>query len=221
MLISAEGITHRYGDGPPVISGATLEVDAGETAGLLGPSGSGKTTLGMIVAGLLKPTSGTILYNGTPEKIPYRGTARRKFQILFQHPETSFNPRLTILQSLREIFRLYKLPFSEEILLGMLEEFGIYGEHLGRYPAQLSGGELQRIALARVLLPEPDLIVLDEPTSMLDVISQAQIMLMLKELQAKRQISYLLITHDEQLCGFMSGRVYRINEGTILKEEPN
>jgi peptide/nickel transport system ATP-binding protein len=217
-----ENITHKYinsvGD-KHVLNGVSIEVGEKQTVGLLGQSGSGKTTLGQIVTGLLRPTEGMVYFHGVPVRMPYRGDVRRKVQILFQHPEVSFNPRLTVYQSLKEIYKLYKLDFSKEILLDMLERFGIFNEHIDRYPAQLSGGELQRISLARILLPQPELIVLDEPTSMLDVISQAQIMRMLSELQEERRISYLLITHDLQLCRHVSDRTYIIDNGNTLEEE--
>jgi len=217
MLINANGITHRYGDGPLVLNNAALGVEKGQIVGLLGPSGSGKSTLGQIMTGLLRPTEGTVEYRGSLMCAPFRGEARQRLQILFQHPESSFNPRLTIRASLREVYKLCKLPFSEGGLLEMLEPFGIYREHLDRFPAQLSGGELQRIALARILLPEPEFIVLDEPTSMLDVISQAQIMRMLRRLRDEKGISYLLITHDVHLCEFMSDKIYIIEDGNVLQ----
>ena len=219
MLIKAENITHSYSGGAPVLSGVDIAIEEMQTVGLLGQSGSGKTTLGQILSGLLRPTDGTVYFHENEVKFPFRGTPRSKIQILFQHPEISFNPRLTIFNSLKEIYKLYRIPFSEETLLEALEEFGIYKEHLHRFPTQLSGGEIQRIALYRILLPEPECIILDEPTSMLDVISQAQIMQMLKRLQQKRRISYLLITHDEYLCEVMSEKIYRINKGNICKEE--
>jgi len=219
--MKAENITHKYinsAGNKQVLNDVSIEVDEQQTVGLLGQSGSGKTTLGQIITGLIRPTEGLVYFRGTPVRPPYRDKTRRKVQILFQHPEVSFNPRLTIYQSLKEIYKLYKLNFSKEILLDMLERFGIFNEHLDRYPAQLSGGELQRISLARILLPEPELIVLDEPTSMLDVISQAQIMHMLGELQEERQISYLLITHDLHLCKHICDKTYTIENGNVPEE---
>lgn len=224
MLIEAKGICHTFEnricrnsiEKNAVLRQVNLSIGRGEIVGLLGHSGSGKTTLGRIVTGLLRPTCGTLQFQDTPIAYPFRGEARRRIQILFQHPETSFNPRMTIEASLREVYALYRLPFSLEEMLAMLETFGIYQEHIGRFPAQLSGGELQRIALARVLLLEPEFLVLDEPTSMLDGISQAQMMRMLMEIRDKRQIAYLFITHDEALCHFVSDRVIEIKEGTIL-----
>jgi len=218
MLIRAENITHQYiaGTGLPVLHDVSVEIGERQTVGLLGQSGSGKSTLGQILTGLLRPSGGAVYYRGQPVRPPFRGEARRRIQILFQHPEVSFNPRLRMYQSLKEIYKLYRLAFSDDILLAMLSRFGIYREHIDRYPAQLSGGELQRIALARILLPEPEFIVLDEPTSMLDVISQAQIMQMLGELREERRISYLLITHDVHLCRFMSDKIYTIDNGSIL-----
>ena len=221
MLIRADNITHSYTGGKAVLTGAHIAIGAGQTVGLLGPSGSGKSTMGQILAGLLRPTDGAVCYRGEAVKFPFRGEPRRRIQMLFQHPEVSFNPRLTVFDSLREIFALYRLAFSDQALCAGLAEFGIHREHLHRYPAQLSGGEIQRIALYRLLLPQPEFIVLDEPTSMLDVISQAQIMQILRDLQQKRNISYLLITHDEYLCHVMSAQIYRIENGNIVEEENN
>ena len=112
---------------------------------------------------------------------------------------------------------MYKIPYTKENVRKLLMPFGIREEYLKRYPAQLSGGELQRIALARILLVEPEFIVLDEPTSMLDVISQAHIVRMLMEIKEKRNIAYLFITHDEQLCEYVSDRILRIEKGKLVK----
>ena len=227
MLLRAENISHIYRNrsySHRVLDEVSLSIDEGETVGLLGASGSGKTTLGQIVCGLLKASSGQLYYRGEKLSYPFRGQARKDIQILFQHPEVSFNPRLTVHTSMKEIFSLYGILFSRQALLERLEPFGIYDEHLDRFPAQLSGGELQRMALCRVLLAQPRLIILDEPTSMLDSITQAQIVRMLQELQRSQGLSYLFITHNRALCDFASARVYQIKEGHILtneKEETN
>ena len=227
MLIRAENIshayhTHNYGVGHSsneVLSEVDFHVNSGEIVGLLGASGSGKSTLGQILTGLHKPSSGKLFYKGKQLSYPFRGEVRRKIQVLFQHPETALNPRRTILASMREVYALYRLEYSPKILAAMLEPYGIYPEHFERYPAQLSGGELQRIALARVLLLDPEFIVLDEPTSMLDMISQAQMMRLLMELREKRGMAYLFITHDAALCRFVSDRVMQIENGSITKGE--
>ena len=227
MLLKAENISHTYHNhnyrmghtSNEVLHDVDLTIAEGETVGLLGPSGSGKSTLGQIIAGLHEPSDGHIYFHDKEIKYPYRGRERQKIQVMFQHPESVLNPRRTIIQSMEEVYRLYNIKYSKEGLVEMLKPFGIYEAHIMRLPAQLSGGELQRIALARVLLLEPELIVLDEPTSMLDTISQAQIMQMLMRLQKERGIAYLFITHDDDLCRFVSHKILKIEKGTILKGE--
>lgn len=221
MLISAEHISFSYHNRKTsnhVLEDVSLSINEGETVGLLGKSGCGKSTLGQILCGLQRPSSGQVIYRGEALGYPFRGSARREIQVLFQHPENSFNPRLTLLDSLREVYRLYDIPFSMTEVCRTTEPFGIYEEHLNRVPSQLSGGELQRLALARVLLAKPKFLVLDEPTSMLDSISQAQIIHMLMDLQKQLGLSYLFITHDETLCKIASHRIFMIEDRNIREE---
>lgn len=216
MLIEVEGLSKRYAaKGPMVVENVTFSVDHGETAAIFGESGSGKSTIGQMVAGFFPPTEGTIRFNGGLLRPPYRGEVRRRIQILFQHPEVAFNPRMTLLESLREPYRFFKIPFSRTKLCAYLERFGIYLEHLDRYPEALSGGELQRLALARVMLLEPDFLVLDEPTSMLDVISQAQMIHLLQGLQKERGTGYLFISHDLELCQQFCSSIYPLENGSM------
>lgn len=219
MLLKTERLTKRYrGARHIAVDAADVCLRRGETVGLFGDSGSGKSTLGLMAAGLLKPTSGQLLYDGAPIRAPYRGDLRRSVQILFQHPETSFNPALILLKSMTEPYSIYSLPYSHEILLESLAPYGLYEEHLYRRPDQLSGGELQRAALARILTIGPDLIVLDEPTSMLDVISQVQIMNLLKKHQAEHNTAYLLISHNRALCEMVCDRIYKVEQGRFYEE---
>ena len=222
MLIRAEQITHCYrgrSEQNLVLENSSISVDRGQIVGLLGESGSGKSTMGRIMTGLLRPTGGRILWRDKPAALPYRGELRRRVQILFQHPEAAFDPRWSLYRSMKEVYQLYGLPFSDRILAETLEPFGLTLEQMGRRPLALSGGELQRLAIARVLLAQPEFIVLDEPTSMLDVISQAQVMSMLRSLREKQGISYLLITHDTLLCRAMCDEIYRVEQHTLVKRE--
>jgi len=147
--------------------------------------------------------------------LPRKGKYRTKVQMIFQHAEVSFDPRQTLENSMAEIYRLRGMKYNFEILCGMAESFGIYPDQLKRYPQQLSGGELQRLAIARALLNEPEVLVLDEATSMLDVIIQAQIMKMLKTLQKERKLAYLFITHDRPLSQMMCDEILEIENGAI------
>lgn len=216
MLMEMRDVCKRYtGRGRYVVEHVNLTIDEGETLAVCGDSGSGKSTIGQMMAGLFPASGGEILFQGKKLAYPFRGEARRRIQILFQHPEVAFNPRMKLLDSLREPYRFYKLPFSEAALCAYLADYGIYAEHLDRYPAELSGGELQRMALARLMLAKPRLIVLDEPTSMLDVISQAQVIHLLEDLQKREGLGYLFISHDRLLCEAFATRRMFLHDGAL------
>ena len=219
MLIELRNVKKTYKDRHGVrveaVKDASMQIGESEIVGLLGSSGSGKSTIGQMIVGQFPRDEGTLLYKEKELKYPYRGETRRELQMLYQHPEVSFNPRLTLYRSLTEPYQVMKKPYSREKILEDLYPFGLYAEHLKRYPSELSGGELQRAALARVLVMEPRFIVLDEPTSMLDVISQAQVVEILREIRTKQHISYLFITHNESLCSAFADRIYRIRDGVV------
>ena len=197
------------------VDSASLTLQRGKTLGLLGQSGSGKSTLGQMMVGLLKPDSGELFFHGERLSYPIRGQARRKIQILFQHPEVSFNPQLTLRQSLVEPFKLTGKPFDDGAILSVIEPFGLHAEHLARYPGELSGGELQRAALARVTVLEPEMILLDEPTSMLDVITQAQMINFLRRYQQQHQTAYLFITHSTALAEQFCDEIVNMEDGRL------
>ncbi|MGP1367318.1 MAG: ABC transporter ATP-binding protein [Schwartzia sp. (in: firmicutes)] len=222
MLLTMREITARYRHGgllsardTTVLHQVNMEIARGEIVGLLGESGSGKSTLGKIIGGLLRPASGSVWFQGKRIEMPYRGELRRCIQMMAQHPETALNPRLKILRSLLEPYEIYRLPYEKKHLLAYLRQFGIYEEHIEKYPAQVSGGEIQRICLSRVLLLQPELLILDEATSMLDVISQAQIVRLLEEIHRQRGMAFLFITHDQRLAELFCHRIYRIEKGVV------
>lgn len=223
MYIEIDSLTKKYKSRSKdkkafyAVSNVSLHIGPGETVGLLGESGSGKSTLGQMLVGLVKPDSGRILRDGKPLCYPLKGQARQDIQILFQHPEVSFNPVLPLISSMREPYRLCGKDDSEAAILADIERFGLHREHLYRTPRELSGGELQRAALSRILVLKPKLIVLDEPTSMLDVISQAQIIHFLLEYQKEHMTSYLFITHNPVLANRVCSRIYEMHEGVLNK----
>lgn len=224
-LMEARGLTKKFRSRAgakrvfTAVEGANLSLYPGETVGLLGESGSGKSTLGQMMTGLLEPSAGELYYRGARLEVPFRGQARREIQILFQHPEVSFNPQLTLRRSLVEPFRLKGLPHDDRALMECIGRFGLHGEHLNRTPGELSGGELQRAALARVIVMEPAVILLDEPTSMLDVITQAQIIHFLKEYQRQHGTAYLFITHSSALANQVCDRIVEIHEGHLKERD--
>ncbi|PLJ77943.1 ABC transporter ATP-binding protein [Infirmifilum sp. SLHALR2] len=205
------------------VDGVSLEIGSSETLGLVGESGCGKSTLGRVAIRLLEPTAGRIIYEGVDiTRLSNRKLKefRRRAQIVFQDPNTSLNPRMTVYEILMEPLYEYGMVPSdpESFLVEQLNSVGLGKEHLFRYPHELSGGQKQRIAILRALLLNPSLIVLDEPTSSLDVSVQAQILNMLKDLQAEHKISYLFISHDIAVVNYMSDRIAVMYLGKIVEE---
>ncbi|MEZ0346620.1 MAG: ABC transporter ATP-binding protein [Infirmifilum sp.] len=208
------------------VDGVSFTIHEGETLGLVGESGCGKSTLGRVVIRLLEPTSGKIFFKGK-DVTTLKGENLKKFhreaQIVFQDPNTSLNPRLTILETLTEPLYEHGIPVSdpEEFIVEQLVNVGLGKEHLYRYPHELSGGQRQRVAILRALLLNPSFIVLDEPTSSLDVSVQAQILNILKSIQSERKISYLFISHDMGVVKYMSHRIAVMYLGRIVEIAPS
>lgn len=208
-----------------VLEDVSLVIEPGETLGLCGRSGSGKTTVGRCIVGLERPDSGDILFKG--EKllsVSKKGFSGKTtcIQMIFQHPETSLNPRMKGMDSIIEPLQIHNKCNGEEMhdkALELADMVGLGMEHLHRYPSQLSGGEIQRIVLARVLSIGPQLIVADEPTSMLDVSVQAQVLRLMQRIQEEKGISYLLISHDIELLQQVCDRIAYLEEGRIVRVE--
>ena len=199
------------------VDGASISLQKGKTLGLLGQSGSGKSTLGQMMVGLLRPDSGELFFHGKLLSYPIRGQARRRIQILFQHPEVSFNPQLTLRQSLVEPFKLMGKPFDDGAILSVIEPFGLHAEHLARYPGELSGGELQRVLLALALTPQPDLLILDEPVSGVDQNGLESFYQTVDELKRTNHMAILLVSHDLDVVRRYADRV-ALMQGTIVRQ---
>jgi len=201
------------------VAKASLHLQQGETIGIVGESGSGKTTLGLMLAGLIQPEKGQIFIKRknilrlSPQE---RKEYRRQVQMVFQHPETAFNPKWKLWKSMAEPFYLHKIPFSEEMISEQLVRVGLNNNILSRYPVQVSGGELQRAVIARVMCLNPAIVVLDEPTSMLDTITQAQIIRLLEKIQKQEGVSYVFISHDLDLVNLFCRKIYKL-EGGVLR----
>lgn len=227
MSLKAEGLTKKYRTGifpksswQTIFEDISFELEKGKTFGLMGPSGAGKSTFGRVLAGLEKPSAGRVLYKDSPVFSLSRKNQnlfRRNVQIMFQDPVAALNPRKKIRGSILEVLTLLNVPKREQegCVSKMLDSVGLRPEVLSRYPQQLSGGQNQRVALGRILLLNPEFIILDEPTSALDVSVQAQILQLLKALQAEKGIGYLFISHDEAVVRFMSDEIGILENGRL------
>jgi peptide/nickel transport system ATP-binding protein len=190
----------------------SITIDSGEHIGIIGESGAGKTTLGRILSLIELPSGGSFLFNKTQLNKNNIKQFRKKVAAVFQDPYTSFDPRMKISSSLKETERSIKDIKATCKMLTIKEEL------LDKFPNQLSGGEQQRIAIARALLSNPDYIIFDEATSALDVSTQAKIINMLCSINEKKDYTYIFITHDLKLAHFISDRIYVLYRGYIVEE---
>ncbi len=237
-LLEAKGLQVRYPMAVPgfrgwfrkhhftALNGADFSIAPGTTLGVMGESGSGKSSLAQAVLGLI-PFEGVLSFEGqTWQNSPARDKAlRQRVQVVFQDPYGSLSPRMTVGEIVSEGLRLHQ-PEASEIaieacVVATLAEVGLgstdFPDLLNRYPHAFSGGQRQRIALARALVVNPDLLVLDEPTSALDVTVQKQILKLLQDLQAKRGMAYLVITHDIDVLRAMAHRVMVLQAGQVVE----
>ncbi len=206
----------------------SFDVIEGETFGLVGESGSGKSTIARVIAGLYRPDSGSVTFEGVDltglKSENERRPLRRQMQMVFQNPYTSMNPRMKIFDIVAEPIRFHRLTQSEaetrQVVYDLLEHVGL-GRMAGvKYPHEFSGGQRQRISIARALATRPRLLICDEPTSALDVSVQAQILNLLKDLQDELNLTMLFISHDLPVIRQMCDRIGVMKMGTLLEVSP-
>jgi oligopeptide transport system ATP-binding protein len=203
-----------------------LEIQKGETFGLVGESGCGKSTLGRMIKGIYKPTAGHIIFQGIDilkMNIQQKKAFQRNMQIIFQDPYSSLNPRMTVRELLGEGLEIHKLGDKkqrEKKIYDCLEMVGLNPEYVTRFAHEFSGGQRQRLAIARALAVEPKFIICDEPISSLDVSIQGQIVNLLKDLQYKLGLTYLFIAHDLSMVKYISDRVGVMYLGRIVEIAP-
>lgn len=208
------------------VNGVSLDVEKGEIMGLIGESGCGKSTLGRAILRLHEPTSGKVVFDEsdvTALSPPALKAMRRRMQIIFQDPYASLNPRRTVAEIVGLPLALHGIATGEkarEITSQVLERVGLRSSQLDRYPHQFSGGQRQRIGIARALVSNPEFIVCDEPVSALDVSIQAQIIALLLELKRDLGLTYLFISHDISVIGYLSDRVAVMYLGEIVETGP-
>jgi oligopeptide transport system ATP-binding protein len=218
-----DGLFSRNKGAVKAVDGVNLDVNEGETVGLVGESGCGKSTLGRAILRLIEPTGGEVKFHGknllalSQRELRYM---RREMQIIFQDPYASLNPRMRVGDIVGEGLEIHKLAkgrAKRDRVMELLHQVGLREDHFGRYPHEFSGGQRQRIGIARALAVSPKFIVCDEPVSSLDVSIQAQIINLLQELQEKLRLTYLFISHDLRVVEHISHRVAIMYLGKVVE----
>ena len=222
-MLEAVEVSKKYWDRSSgrqydVLQSCSLQIAAGEAVGMMGTSGCGKSTLARVLLRLLPTDSGRIIFQTqdvTQLSQKQLKPFRQQVQFISQRPESFFYPLLKLGASLREPLQIFDLPDSSEIIEAALATVKLSPALLDRYPHQVSGGEVQRLSIARALLLKPKLLILDEPTSMLDISVQAQILQLLKNIRRQEQMAFLFISHDKAVINYMCDRQLYMQEGRI------
>ena len=204
------------------VSGVSFSMKKGECLGIVGQSGSGKSTLGRMIMGLEPPSNGHVMFQGEPAyKKKMKPDRRRKLQMVYQNSYEATNPKFSAYQVVEEPLRYFGLREKKDIkprVHELLENVGIPSSEAGKKVMGFSGGQLQRICIARALAAEPELLVLDEPTSSLDVSVQAQILNLLKDLKEAFDLSYLLVSHNLEVIYYLADRLIIMYKGVVVEE---
>lgn len=229
-MLEFKNVTKQYHSGvfgtyiTKAVDSVSFSIDANERIGLLGESGCGKSTIARLATKLLYPSKGNIVFNGNDINRMSAGEIkeyRRDVQIVFQNPQQIFNPRMKLYDTIAEPLRLYKLtkcPKEEkEKIDEYMSMFGLTDDILSRYPKEISGGQAQRIAIMRIIMLEPKLIIADEPTTMLDVSVQAQILRLLQNIMDVNKTALLFVSHDLDVIRAMCQKIIVMKDGRILE----
>ena len=227
-LLEAQDVTVTFGNrlaAFDAVQAATVGVAAGEAIGIVGESGSGKTTLARVLVGLQPPRLGEVLLEGKPvfgagQKATFPRGERWKVQMIFQDPYSSLNPRMRAWQGVAEAVQVWQGVSAKEArtqAFQLLNSVGISSEQAEHFPRSLSGGQLQRVSVARALAPNPKVLIADEPTSSIDQSAQAQLLNLFRRLQQERALTIVFISHDLGLIRYLTSRVYVMQKGKIVE----
>lgn len=227
-LLEARHLVKSYEGGAVAVNDVSFSIEKGETLGLVGESGSGKSTIARMVMGLIEPTSGSVLFDNqpltglAPRKLSH---LRRRLQIVFQDPYAALNPRMKVQDIVAEPLIIHRASLDSELrgsalrakVSELLRAAGLDDSAMPRYPHEFSGGQRQRINIARALALRPELIVLDEPLSALDVSVAAQIANLLRDLQREFSLTYLFISHSMPMVRYLSTRIAVLHNGRMVE----